>query len=146
MRRDNRIDEAIKKAVAKTIHRYINEDVLGNDWREKEEGSQEVFNNYEPFKKQDQEQHDASITGEKTTDPTVYESRRMVKESVDGGWEVDTSEVNEAYELAAQHWGNDDLNQQIVRCLSDETLAKCLAYIFRMNEFKPWVQYQMERE
>lgn len=69
-------------------------------------------------------------------------SRRSFKEAVNGGWEVDESDVWDAYELASEYWGGDDaINKDIVRTLSDSELAEALAYIFRMNDFREWDEY-----
>jgi hypothetical protein len=66
----------------------------------------------------------------------------MMKESINeaesGGWIVDASEAEEAYNMAAAEFGNEELNQAIVRCLGNESLAQCLAYIFRQYDFKQW--------
>ena len=64
--------------------------------------------------------------------------KRVLNEANNGGWVVDTSEAQEAYDLAVDEMGEDEINRAIVRSLSDETLAQCLAYIFRQYEFKEW--------
>ena len=66
------------------------------------------------------------------------ETNQTVNEAVNGGWEIDSSEAEEAYNMAAKEWGNEELNAAIVRCLSEDTLAQCLAYIFRMYDFRKW--------
>lgn len=63
---------------------------------------------------------------------------RILKEAEDGGWVVDSSEAQEAYDLAAQEMGEETINSAIVRCLGNETLAQCLAYIFRQYDFREW--------
>ena len=63
---------------------------------------------------------------------------KMLHEAENGGWVVDSSEVQEAYDLAANEWGEDYLNQAIVRSLGTERLAECLAYVFRMYDFRQW--------
>ena len=68
--------------------------------------------------------------------------RRSFKEAVNGGWEVDERDVWDAYELASEYWGGEDaINKDIVRTLSDSELAEALAYIFRMNDFREWDEY-----
>ena len=77
---------------------------------------------------------------------TDKELHRIVKESVDkvvqeaesGGWVVDSSEAEEAYNLAAEYMGENTINKAIIRCLSNDALADCLAYIFRMYDFREW--------
>ena len=63
---------------------------------------------------------------------------RIIKETENGGWVVDSSEAQEAYNLAVQEIGEEKVNSAIVRCLGDETLAQCLAYIFRQYDFREW--------
>jgi hypothetical protein len=64
--------------------------------------------------------------------------KKVLKEAESGGWVVDSSEAQEAYNLAVQEMGEETINSAIVRCLGDETLAQCLAYIFRQYDFKQW--------
>ena len=65
-------------------------------------------------------------------------AKRIIKEAESGGWVVDSSEAQEAYNLAVKEMGEETINSAIVRCLGDETLAQCLAYIFRQYDFKQW--------
>lgn len=65
-------------------------------------------------------------------------TERIIKEAESGGWIVDTTEAQEAYELAVQEMGEEAINSAIVRSLGDETLAQCLAYIFRQYDFRQW--------
>ena len=64
--------------------------------------------------------------------------KRILKEAENGGWVVDTTEAQEAYNMAAEEFGNEELNAAIVRCMGDEVLAQCLAYIFRQYDFRKW--------
>ena len=64
--------------------------------------------------------------------------KKVLKEAENGGWVVDSSEAQEAYNLAVQEMGEDTINSAIVRCLGDETLAQCLSYIFRQYDFRQW--------
>ena len=76
---------------------------------------------------------------EKDLHNIVKESvNRIIKEAENGGWVVDSSEAQEAYNLAVQEIGEEKVNSAIVRCLGDETLAQCLAYIFRQYDFREW--------
>lgn len=76
---------------------------------------------------------------ERDLNKIVKESvNRIIKEAENGGWVVDSSEAQEAYDLAAQEMGEETINSAIVRCLSDEILAQCLAYIFRQYDFREW--------
>jgi hypothetical protein len=65
-------------------------------------------------------------------------AKRVIKEAESGGWVVDSSEAQEAYELAVQEMGEETINSAIVRSLGDEVLAQCLAYIFRQYDFRQW--------
>lgn len=77
---------------------------------------------------------------------TEADLHKMIRESVNkilteaenGGWVVDTTEAQEAYELAVRELGEETINSAIVRSLGDETLAQCLAYIFRQYDFRQW--------
>lgn len=71
--------------------------------------------------------------------------KRVIKEAENGGWVVDSSEAQEAYNLAVQEMGEETINSAIVRCLGEETLAQCLAYIFRQYDFRQW-QSRFENE
>lgn len=64
--------------------------------------------------------------------------KKILKEAESGGWVVDSSEAQEAYNLAVKEMGEDTINSAIIRVLSDETLAQCLAYIFRQYDFRQW--------
>lgn len=76
---------------------------------------------------------------EKHIHKIVRESiNKILKEAENGGWVVDSSEAQEAYNLAAQEMGEETINAAIVRSLGDETLAQCLAYIFRQYDFRQW--------
>ena len=65
-------------------------------------------------------------------------AQRIIKEAESGGWVVDTTEAQEAYDLAVQEMGEETINSAIVRSLGDATLAQCLAYIFRQYDFRQW--------
>ena len=70
-------------------------------------------------------------------------SRRPIKAAESYGWVVESWEANEAYEMACEYFGGDDaavaeVNSQIVGTLSSNELAECLAYLFRMWDFREW--------
>ena len=67
--------------------------------------------------------------------------RKGLKEAESYGWVVEDYQAQEAYEFACDYFGEDELNSQIVGCISNEELASCLAYIFRMNDFREWDEY-----
>ena len=64
--------------------------------------------------------------------------KRVLKEAESEGWIVDSSEAQEAYNLAVQEMGEETINSAIVACLGDETLAQALAYVFRQYDFREW--------
>lgn len=64
--------------------------------------------------------------------------KRIFNEAESYGWVVNDLEAREAYDFACDYFGKEELDSQIVRCLGSEELAKCLAFIFRMNEFDEW--------
>lgn len=68
--------------------------------------------------------------------------RKPVKAAESYGWVVEDWDAQEAYEFACDYFGEEDLNAQIVRAISNEELAACLAFIFRMNEFYEWEDYK----
>ena len=76
----------------------------------------------------------------KLSERTAPPKRRNLKEAESYGWVVEDWEAKEAYEFAIDSgwWDEAQLDSDIVRCLNDETLAACLAYIFRNNDFRPW--------
>ena len=63
---------------------------------------------------------------------------RQITAAESYGWVVESWEADEAYEMACEYFGEDDINAQIVRSLGSDELAECLAYIFRMNDFTEW--------
>lgn len=72
-------------------------------------------------------------------------SRRSLNCGESYGWVVESYEAAEAYELAAEYFGEEDLNRQIVDCLSADELSEALAFIFRMNDFEEWDEYKENR-
>jgi hypothetical protein len=69
-------------------------------------------------------------------------NRRRITAAESYGWVVESYEANEAYDLAAEYFGEEDLNAQIVQSLGSDELAACLAFIFRMNDFREWDEYK----
>lgn len=72
--------------------------------------------------------------------------KTRLKEAESYGWVVEDWQAQEAYEFACDAMGEDYVNEQIISCISNEELASCLAYIFRMNDFREWDEYLEERE
>lgn len=65
-------------------------------------------------------------------------SRRPITAANNYGWVVESWEAQEAYDFACDYFGKEDLDDQIIRAISNEELAECLAFIFRMNDFREW--------
>ena len=80
----------------------------------------------------------------KTESNNIRKSSKL-NEAESYGWVVEDWQASEAYELVCDYFGEDYINKQIVDCMSNEELAECLAYIFRMNDFREWDEY-LEKE
>lgn len=63
---------------------------------------------------------------------------KMLQEAESYGWEVDSSEAHEAYDMACDYFGKEYVNDQIVGTLSNDELASSLAFLFRMWDFRQW--------
>lgn len=60
--------------IKKSVNKILNEDVLGNDFRQKESNIP-IYNNYEPFESQKEAmKHNFGVQGEKQFDPTYYDT------------------------------------------------------------------------
>lgn len=64
--------------------------------------------------------------------------KHVLREGESEGWVVDSSEANDAYNLAVERMGKEAIDDAIVRTLDSDTLADSLAYIFRMYDFTEW--------
>lgn len=71
-------------------------------------------------------------------------TRRPITAANSYGWVVESWEAQDAYDLACEYFGEEDINKEIVGCMSSDELAACLAFIFRMNDFREWDQYREE--
>ena len=64
-------EQDVASIIGYMVEGVLKEDVLGDNFRQREES--EVLNNYEPFDDQkDDQDHDAGIVGDQSLDPTVY--------------------------------------------------------------------------
>ena len=72
--------------------------------------------------------------------------KKVLNEAINGGWEVETDEARDAYDFAVEKMGKETIDNAIIMALSDDALAQCLAYIFRMYEFREWDAYKAEQE
>ena len=70
--------------------------------------------------------------------------RRPITAAESYGWVVEDYEAWDAYEFACDYFGEDELNRQIVQALGRSELAACLAFIFRMNDFREWEEGNRE--
>lgn len=68
--------------------------------------------------------------------------RMAINEAEDGGWVVESEEAKEAYEFACEIMGKENLDSDIVQSLSSDELARSLAFIFRMNDFREWYDHK----
>lgn len=78
------------------------------------------------------------LTESKLKDIINESVKRVVTEAENGGWVVDSSEAQEAYDMAVEYMGKETIDDAIIRCLTSDQLAECLAYIFRMYDFREW--------
>ena len=65
-------------------------------------------------------------------------SRRRLNCAEHYGWVVENGEASDAYDLACEYFGEEAINADIVKCLSVDQLADCLAYLFRQYGFTEW--------
>lgn len=73
--------------------------------------------------------------------------KRVLNEGESYGWVVDESEVDEAYNLALESGITEEqLNSEIVGCMSKEQKAQCLAFLFRCWDFREWPKYQEQKQ
>lgn len=78
-------------------------------------------------------------TQEKYLKNLISESvKRALKEAENGGWVVENNEVDEAMSIAIEHFGEEYVNEAIVRTLTTDQIAESLAYLFRMWDFEEW--------
>lgn len=78
------------------------------------------------------------LTESKLKDIINESVKRVIIEAENGGWVVDSSEAQEAYDMAVKYMGKETIDDAIIRCLTSNQLAECLAYIFRMYDFREW--------
>ena len=71
-------------------------------------------------------------------------TKRPITAAESYGWVVNDWEAWDAYEFAREYF--DDLDEQIIGCMSSEELAACLAFLFRMNDFREWEERDSEEE
>ena len=79
----------------------------------------------------------------KITSSKGMSKKRRVMAAESYGWEVPDDRAQEAYDFAIESgwWDEASLNADIVRAISSDELAACLAFIFRNNDFQPWDDY-----
>ena len=68
-------EQDLSSMIKKSLANIMNEDVLGDNWKEREDD--DVLNNYEPFEDQygdELDSHDWGVSGEDNIDPTEYDS------------------------------------------------------------------------
>lgn len=88
----------------------------------------------------------AQITTQLVEEVTNMSNKKRLTEAESYGWVVEDWDAQEAYEFACDAFGEEELNRQIVMAIGNEELASCLAYIFRMNDFREWEEYKNGEE
>ena len=71
-------------------------------------------------------------------------AKRPITAAVNYGWVVEDWDAWDAYKFACEYFGEEDLNKQIIQAIDSSELAACLAYIFRMNDFREWEERDKE--
>ena len=61
----------------------------------------------------------------------IIKSSRKLSSAVDGGWEVDSSEVPEALDLFVEYFGEETALEEIARAMGTDTLEENLEWICR---------------
>lgn len=66
--------------------------------------------------------------------------KRPIRAAESYGWVVEDYEAQEAYDFAIEsgYWTENELNADIVKAISNDELAACLAFIFRNADFQEW--------
>lgn len=73
-------------------------------------------------------------------------SKKPVTAAENYGWVVEEWEAWDAYEFACEYLGKENLDDQIMSALSTDELAACLAFIFRMNDFREWYERDSDED
>lgn len=69
-------------------------------------------------------------------------TKRILKEGESGGWVVDSSEAQEAYQYFCQELGEERANEAIIRALGSSALSDVLAFLFRMYNLRGWESFK----
>lgn len=72
----------------------------------------------------------------------VMAQTKKMNEAESYGWVVEDNDAHDAYDFACEYFGKETLDDQIVTALDSRELAECLAFIFRMNDFREWENYK----
>lgn len=86
--------------------------------------------------------------------PWQVNSSRQIKSAVDGGWEVDSSDVPEALDLFVEHYGEETALEKIAKSMGDDTLLENLEWVARQWGFGEdlesvegtWNKYEYAKE
>jgi hypothetical protein len=70
----------------------------------------------------------------KNTKGSKLNEKRLKEDNY--GWNIRWDSINYAYDAMCEAFGKDDLDSQIVDCLSTDELKACLEFICRMNDFE----------
>ena len=89
-------EQDLSTMVKTSLANIMNEDVLGDNWREREDD--DVLNNYEPFEDQEEDDdlysHDWGVSGEDNIDPTEYDSDDYDQDEYDDDDDFDSEDYD----------------------------------------------------
>ena len=75
-----------------------------------------------------------------------YMNRKFIKSAESYGWVVDSEEAWEAYDMACELIGKEEVNQAIVDSMGIDELAESLAFLFKEWDFTEWDERNGEIE
>ena len=86
--------------------------------------------------------------------PWQVNSSRQIKSAIDGGWEVDSSDVPEALDLFVEHYGEETALEEIAKAMSTDTLLENVEWVARQwgfgedleNVEGTWNKYEYAKE
>lgn len=86
--------------------------------------------------------------------PWQVNSSRQIKSAVDGGWEVDSSDVPKALDLFVEHYGEETALEEIAKAMSTDTLLENVEWVARQWGFGEdlegiegtWNKYEYAKE
>lgn len=101
-------EQDLSSMIKKSLANIMNEDVLGDNWQEREDD--DVLNNYEPFEDQegdDLDSHDWGVSGEDNIDPTEYDSDDYDQDEYDSE-EYDSEEYDDDDDFDSEDYDSEE--------------------------------------